>query len=261
MSGIEQLDQRVGEPDGWDPIDIENLLRLRDITGMAGVESATLWLNNPGRKVDLRGPVLNNAAASIAELTVSIGSIRGHLNMYDGRKKRPALGLTDEATGRFVRITFPPEMRVDLIPHLEHDVVVWGELRRNAQGRVLSVAAEGIEELERGPAEPVRNLRGLFGPDWTGGLDTDSFVTIRREGSSPTAGLLLDRPPPTVAARPAAGNRSSAASAGSGGQVVPRPAPTALRRRGHGSSGRPRSAAPGDRRVRLRGARDGPSRL
>jgi hypothetical protein len=182
VRGIEELDQRAGEPDGWSPIDIEHLLRFRDITGMAGVESASLWLNEPGRQVDLRGPVLNNAAASIAERTVSIGSIRGHLNVYDGRKKRPALGLTDEVTGRFVRITFPPDKRVDVIPYIEHDVVVWGELRRNAQGRMLSVSAEGIEELVRGPAEPIRNLRGLFGPDWTGGLDTDAFVREQRRG-------------------------------------------------------------------------------
>ncbi|MGY1846880.1 hypothetical protein [Blastococcus sp. SYSU DS1021] len=182
VRGIGQLDRRAGEPDGWSPIDIEHLLELRRITGMAGVESASLWLNDPDRQVDLRGPVLNNAAASIAERTISIGSVRGHLNVYDGRKKRPRVALTDEATGRSIRITFPPEKRVDVIPYIERDVMVWGELRRNAEGRVLSVSAEGIEALKRRPAEPVRNLRGLFGPEWTAGLDSDAFVDEQRRG-------------------------------------------------------------------------------
>jgi hypothetical protein len=182
VRGIEQLDQRPGEPEGWSPIDIEHLLELRRITGMAGVESASLWLYESRRQVDLHGSVLNNAAASLAEASVSLGSVRGHLNVYDGRKKRPTVGLTDEVTGRFVRITLPTEKRVDVIPYIERDVVVWGELRRSAEGRVLSVSAEGIEALERGPAEPVRELRGLLGPDWTGGLDADAFVDEQRRG-------------------------------------------------------------------------------
>lgn len=182
VRGIEQLDQRPGEPDGWSPIDIDHLLDLRRINGMAGVESASLWLNEPGRRVDLRGALLNNAAASLAEVAVSLGSVRGHLDRYDGRGSKPTVGLKDEATGRSVRISFSPDVRVDVLAYIERDVVVWGELRRNSAGRVLSVSAEGIEELKRQPPEPVRNLRGLFGPDWTGRVDSTTFVDEQRRG-------------------------------------------------------------------------------
>jgi hypothetical protein len=182
VAGIEQLDARPGEPEGWSPTDIDHLLDLRRITGMAGVERAALWLNDRRHEVDLRAGVLDNAAASLAEVSVSLGSVRGHLDRYDGRGPKPTVGLQDEVTGRSVRISFPPDMRAKVLDHIERDVVVWGELRRNAEGRLLSVAAEGIDELKREPVEPIEHLRGLFGPDWTGGQDSVGFQREQRRG-------------------------------------------------------------------------------
>ncbi|MDP9428332.1 MAG: hypothetical protein M3Q47_05380 [Actinomycetota bacterium] len=182
IRGVEQLELAPGEPEGWAPTDLDQLLKLRPVTSMPGVRLAALTLNGTGRQVDLRAGILDNAAASLAEEYVSIGSVRGHLDRYNGRGPRPTVGLRDELTGRSVTITFPADRRSEVLAHLERDVVVWGEIRRNSEGRPVSVMAEGIEPLERQPAEPIEALRGLFGRDWTSGRNSTTFVQEQRGG-------------------------------------------------------------------------------
>jgi hypothetical protein len=180
IRGIEQLDRRAGEPEGWQPADLEHLLSLSRVLGMTGVAGVQLTMDGGRRRVDLAGGILDHARASLSEGSPSIGSVRGHLDTYSGRGSRPTVGLRDEVTGRAVRIRFPDYLRESMLAALERDVVIWGEVRRNAQGHKTSVVAEGIQVIERGIPEPTEHMVGMFGPEWTDGQDAVEFTHRQR---------------------------------------------------------------------------------
>jgi hypothetical protein len=89
--------------------------------------------------------------------------VRGHLDRYSGRRGHREVGLRDDATGRAVTITYSEALQSQMLAALEHDVVIWGEVRRNSQGRKTSVKAHGVDIVHYGVPEPVRQLVGILG--------------------------------------------------------------------------------------------------
>jgi len=163
IRGLEYLAESPGEPSGWDPTDLESLLAFQSVVGMAGVEGVSFLLDRD-RSVPVTAGLLDNARASLSVATTSLGSVAGHLYRYIGRAGgRSEVGLREDATGRAVTITFSDTLQQKMLAALERDVVVWGEVRRNAQGRKTSVRAEDVEVLTYGVPEPIRQLVGVLG--------------------------------------------------------------------------------------------------
>jgi hypothetical protein len=181
IRGIEELDGSPGEPRGWQPVDLENLLAFSRIVGMTGVAGVSFVMGRGERRVDLTSGLLDHARESLSVASTSIGSVRGHLDRYSGRYGRREVGLRDEATGRAVTVTYPEGLQEAMLDALEQDVVIWGEVRRNAQGFKTSIRAEGVEVLHYAPPEPVTRLAGVLG-DWTSGEDAETFVDRQRRG-------------------------------------------------------------------------------
>jgi hypothetical protein len=166
IDGIEQLDQSAGEPPGWGTADMENLLAFQNIVGMTGVEGVSFLIDGR-RTIPVSAELLDHARSSLSVATTSLGSVSGHLDRYIGRSGHREVGLRDDATGRAVTITYPESLQEQMLAALEHDVVIWGEVRRNSQGRKMSVRAHGVDVIHYGPPEPVRQLVGILG-DLTG---------------------------------------------------------------------------------------------
>ena len=163
IRGIERLAEVPGEPPGWDASDIDNLLAFQNVVGMAGVEGVSFLLD-ADRSVRVTAELLDNARASLSVAMTSLGSVTGHLYRYIGRSGgRREVGLRDDATGAAVTVTYADELQQKMLAALEHDVVVWGEVRRNAQGRKTSVRAEDVAVVTYGVPEPVRQLVGILG--------------------------------------------------------------------------------------------------
>jgi hypothetical protein len=182
IRGIEELASTPGEPPGWQPADLENLLAFNRVIGMTGVAGvAFLPEGRTERQVEITGGLLDNARESLAVASVSIGSVRGRLDRWTERGGHREVGLRDEATGRAVTISYAADLQPLVLEALNHDVVIWGEVRRNAQGYKTSVRATGIEVIEYRPAQPVSQLIGVLG-DWTAGEDTETFVDWQRRG-------------------------------------------------------------------------------
>ena len=95
--------------------------------------------------------------------------------------------------------------------HLEEQVAVWGDVERDADGRLIRVNVEGIERISTDGPTSARKARGILGSDWTNGTDPligyGTNVTRppnRVAGSCPRPGVnddgrrfLRDRPKST----------------------------------------------------------------
>ncbi|TYP88442.1 hypothetical protein [Blastococcus xanthinilyticus] len=182
--GIGSLHERAGAPAGWNQEDLRNLLRIGDIVGLQGVEAVDIIIDRqrPDDWITLSGSVLNHARESLSETEVSFGSVRGRIDRYLSRGNRREVGLTDESSGRPVRVWYPESLQARMVAAIERDVVIWGEVRRNTAGHKTSIRAEDLELVERRPPEPARALVGMFDPDWTDGISNDEWLRLQRGG-------------------------------------------------------------------------------
>jgi hypothetical protein len=64
---------------------------------------------------------------------------------------------------------------------LDKDIEAWGELTRNIYDQVESITLRGLSALT--PPETrvaLDDVIGLFGPDWTDGLDSVEWIRRQR---------------------------------------------------------------------------------
>lgn len=178
--GIEALRVASVLPPGWRRESLQAVANLGDVVGMRGVDSITLRLGQAVSAIDRA--IQQNAQSALEPSARSLGSVRGTLYRYtnDVSRSRRTAGLRNVHSGDTIELRFSADAAPSIRENLENDVEVWGEIARDATGRIIHLTVEGIEPVQ--PSDPARasDGRGLLGSDWTGGVDPVEWVRSQR---------------------------------------------------------------------------------
>ncbi|MGI8308406.1 hypothetical protein [Saccharopolyspora hattusasensis] len=177
--GLTTLSASATIPAGWGIESVTGLVELEHVRLRRGVEGVGLRINEAITAID--GVLAEHARQSIAPPPPSLGSVRGKLYRYNNDAKRSA-GLRDYRTGHVVDVHFPAHLTAEVRSALDHEVEVWGEVRRDVEDRVRSISIAGIEVFEESRvAVTLDDVAGILGPGWTGGLDPVEWVRRQRD--------------------------------------------------------------------------------
>lgn len=178
--GIDSLTASPVIPQGWGAESISGLVDLERVSARRGVDEVLLRTTKVVSKIDEE--LARHAEASIALSAPALGSVRGTLYRYNNNGGKRVAGMHDYRTGQSVEVLFPGHLVADVRSALDHEVEVWGEVRRDMNDRVRSITITGIETVQSSRAAvTLDDVAGIFGADWTGGLDPVEWVRRQRD--------------------------------------------------------------------------------
>ncbi len=177
--GIEALRAASVLPQGWRRESLQAVANLGDVIGMRGVDSISLKLGQAVSAIDR--VIQENAQSALEPSARSLGSVRGMLYRYtnDVSRNRRSAGLRNAHSGDTLDLRFSADIAPLIRELLETEVEVWGEIERDATGRIVHLSVEGIEAVPLSDPQ-ARDGRGLLGSDWTGGVDPVEWVRSQR---------------------------------------------------------------------------------
>lgn len=177
--GMTRLSSGPYIPDGWSVDSVNGLIDLQNVEHRRGVNAVRLKI---GEQVsDIDETLAAHAAKSIEPGPPSLGSVRGLLYRYNNDLKKRSAGLRDYRTGQVVNIVFPIHLAALVRGGIDHEVEAWGEVRRNGHDVVSEISIRGIEVVDSSRAAvALDEVAGIFGPDWTDGIDTVEWVRRQR---------------------------------------------------------------------------------
>jgi hypothetical protein len=178
--GLEVLRHSPVLPPGWQRDSLLAVASLGNVAGLRGVERISLRLDQAVSAIDKM--LVGNAQSALEPSSRSLGAVRGTLYRYtnDAPRSRRTAGLRNVHTGDTVDLRFSLDLAPLVREHLESEVEVWGEIARDATGKIVHLTVEGMEAVP--VAHPTRGSdgRGLLGSDWTGGIDPVEWVRSQR---------------------------------------------------------------------------------
>jgi hypothetical protein len=125
--------------------------------------------------------MLDNAIAAVRIRHESYGSATGKLDIVNLRGRLPKINLLDQRTGDDVRCIFPQGLIDEAMALIGQPVTVEGLLKRDTEGRKVSIEVTAIDRSDRPLPVPVGQLVGILGSDWTDGLDSVEWVRRQRD--------------------------------------------------------------------------------
>lgn len=178
MNGISSLDHSVVLPDGFRDRDLRSLVDMARTAHKGGGNGVKVVAGDTKREITDR--VAQNAEAARSIKVQSWGSVSGVLDRLILRNNRNEVGLIDDVTKRAVTVRFPERLRDRVVGSMAKRVVGVGRLTRDLSGEKLTLELYELELDEKQPPEPISQLVGVLGDDWTGGLDAVEFVRGNR---------------------------------------------------------------------------------
>ncbi|TWP53226.1 hypothetical protein FKR81_04445 [Lentzea tibetensis] len=176
-SGLRDLFHESAVPAGWSVETVAGLLELDQVRKRSGVEG--IWLRISDALTPVDEQLALHARESIQPPPPSLGSVRGELYRYNGHQHTAA--LRDYRTGKIVTVTFPAKHAAMVRQALDQEVEVWGRVTRNIYDQVESIALEGLTALGAPESRvALDDVIGLFGPDWTEGMDSADWIRRQR---------------------------------------------------------------------------------
>ncbi len=165
-------------PSGWSVDSVAALLDLHRTGKRGGVEAVGLRI--AGALSDIDDIVAANAKRSIGSTRTSLGSVRGELYRYNGRQRTAA--LSQAGTLKIVAVYFSIGLASKVRSALDGEVEIWGEVTRNVYDEIESIVLEGLEVTATPKAQvALDDVVGLFGAEWTDGLDSVEWVRRQRD--------------------------------------------------------------------------------
>lgn len=182
VSGLGDLGtQRVRND--WDAAMLESAVDMAsalEYTGVSGLE-----VRGPGLPyVEVTPTTLETARSALTVSSVSIGSITGRIHRFFDHKSRREFGMIDDLTQMSVKVTFSVDKEPKVLRAVGKTVQAWGELRRNRDGRKVSLKLDDFEVIDAPPRRPlsIDDITGVLGDDWTDGEGSVEAVRRQRDG-------------------------------------------------------------------------------
>jgi len=176
LDGLDKLSERPEQPENYSYSALEN---ARSIAEQAKkLKGLAIYSEARQSFVDQR--LFNNVGYLIATGTVSLGSIRGSLDaitVHDGHEFRIWPSMMKQA----VTCRFNKSMLSEVARHLKHEVEVFGEVHRNAQGDPFLVNVHEFTALKPIKFPGIHEMSGLLG-DLYSGLSLREHMDELRNG-------------------------------------------------------------------------------
>jgi hypothetical protein len=180
LGGVDSLAASPVIPKGWSAESITGLVELEHVSARRGVDEVLLRTRQVVATID--DELARHAEACIALSPPSLGAVRGTLYRYNNNGDRRVAGMRDYRTGHAVEVLFPGHLVADVRSALDHEVEAWGEVRRDMNDRIRSITITGIETIQSSRAAvTLDDVAGIFGADWTDGLDPVEWVRHQRD--------------------------------------------------------------------------------
>ncbi|MCQ4360621.1 hypothetical protein KQR54_05580 [Mycobacterium gordonae] len=178
--GLEVLRQSAVVPPGWRRDSLQAVANLGNVTTQRGVDSLILRIGEAISAIDRT--LQQNAEKALEPSSRSLGAVRGTLYRYtnDAPRSRRSAGLRNVHTGDSIELRFSAEVAPLVREQLESEVEVWGEIGRDATGKIVHLVVEGIQAVATSHPTRAGDGRGLLGQDWTGGVDPVDWVRSQR---------------------------------------------------------------------------------
>lgn len=148
--------------------------------GLDGVRSITV--STPEQTIQLSEQSNVNLRRFLTPVHEHHGSLEGILQMVSVASGRPRFSVRDRLSGRAIRCTVPRERLPEIIRVFNRRVTVFGRVRTNERGDVLSIHMEGVEAF---PAEEdlpsIEQVTGSF--DLTRGKSIEEHLENLRDAS------------------------------------------------------------------------------
>lgn len=173
--GLDQLRQTRRRPNGWTLRQLQALRKIIE-AGKKG-DGAELSVNGTRTQVYPLDTDLREAIKEAIERSrISIGSVRGVIDRYNGHSRTRSAKLVQELTGKTITLKFKEEMTGSIFDAMHNRVEVRGLLTRNPEtNQVEEADVRGIRIL---PAEKISGQGIWRGMDL--GEDGDIEAMIRR---------------------------------------------------------------------------------
>ena len=176
LTGLTHLQHENTLPSGWNDTTLEAVSSINKASAREGISSASLMIDD--LLIEIDAYLAENARTAVTTHLQSLGSVSGRLFRYSSRST-PEASLESDSDGRSVKLKLSNNLAPEVRSLLDRHVRVWGVLSRSAaDNRVVEVRVRGIaiEDAKPPLPRPIHEGRGILGRDWTGGLDSVSWV-------------------------------------------------------------------------------------
>ena len=181
-SGLAELESTTPVRELPHYFDFTVLEELRDLVrpvhdGLTGVVVST-----PEQSIPLTPQTTANMDRFLRPVFEHIGSVEGMLQMVSVAGGTPRFSIRDRISGRAIRCTVPRERLPEILRVFDRRVIVFGRVRTNEQGDVLSVQVEDVEAFPHEADLPtIEHVAGAF--DLTGGKSISEHLDWLRDAS------------------------------------------------------------------------------
>ncbi|HEY7064736.1 MAG TPA: hypothetical protein VII06_24900 [Chloroflexota bacterium] len=156
--------------------DVNALVRL----GQSGFTSITVSTSE--QTIPLSVEADRNLERFLRPVFEHTGSVEGELQMVSVARGRPRFSVRDRLSGRSIRCTVPREELDDVLRVFGKRVTVFGRVRTNERGDVLSIHMEAVEAFPLDDELPsVQDVAGAF--DLTSGKSIGEHLKSLRDDS------------------------------------------------------------------------------
>ncbi len=145
--------------------------------GITGITVST-----PEQHVELTKQIRANTERFLRPIFQHTGSVEGVLQMVSVAGGVPRFSVRDRLSGRAIRCTVPKERLPDVLAVFDRRVTVFGRVRTNERGDVLSIHMEDVQAFHREDELPsIRQVAGAF--DLTSGKSIEEHLKRLRDAS------------------------------------------------------------------------------
>lgn len=148
--------------------------------GQSGVTSVTV--STPEQTIPLAVEADRNLERFLRPVFEHTGSVEGELQMVSVAGGRPRFSVRDPLSGRSIRCTIPRDRLDDVLRAFGRRVTVFGRVRTNERGDVLSIHMETVQAFPPDDELPsIQQVAGAF--NLTGGRSIGEHLEHLRDDS------------------------------------------------------------------------------
>lgn len=166
-AGLQAIESPVPLPDLPAYFTFPILEKLHTLTHGAQDGLTGITVSTPEQNIPLSKQADKNLERFLRPKFEHTGSVEGVLEMVSVARHRPRFNVRDRLSDRAIRCTAPGERLNDLLRVFGQRVSVFGRVRTNERGDVLSIHMEAVEAFPPdGELPSIRQVAGAF--DLTG---------------------------------------------------------------------------------------------